>query len=332
MWIKSLGLAVLSRWSAAGRDVLASTVAGALAWFIAQTTFGHPHPVFASIIAIVCLAPGLPSHARQALGLLVGVGIGIVVGELALTVPNDIPLLRGTVSVFIAMMIASSFGLGPVVPIQAGVSTILVFVLGPETAGYVRMMDSAVGIAVALFFSQLLLTPDPVGMVEKPARRLLQELSSGFSQCAAALARSDRTIARAAVKRFSTSHDSLIALNASIDWAQGAVRWSLRGRLAARDVDDVVARYDRRGIKLYASTLMFGEELAGALRQAGVPPPAGLCERVQAIAVLCGSAAAGKTIKQTDWMLPAVAEPVRQEWQACIGYLHVAEDALRAFA
>jgi len=66
-----------------------------LVWFFAQTVFGHPHPIFAAIIAIVCLAPGLPSHNKQALGLLVGVGIGIAVGEFALEFPNNMSLLRG---------------------------------------------------------------------------------------------------------------------------------------------------------------------------------------------------------------------------------------------
>jgi uncharacterized membrane protein YgaE (UPF0421/DUF939 family) len=46
------------------------------------------------------------------------------------------------------MVAASSFGLGPVVPIQAGVSVLLVLTLGPETAGYIRMIDVLIGAAV----------------------------------------------------------------------------------------------------------------------------------------------------------------------------------------
>lgn len=329
--IKHLGLAIIERWSAAIRDVLASTLAGALAWLIAQTVFGHPHPVFAAIVAIVCLAPGIPSHPRQALGMLVGVGIGIAIGELTLLFPDDIPLLRGSISVFVAMIIASSFGLGPVVSIQAGVSTILVFVLGPQTAGYVRMIDSVVGIAVALTFSQVLATPDPVTVVEEAARRMLKGLSSGFSQYDIALAHADWKTAHAALKQVSAARDSVIALNSSISWARHAARWSLRGRLTASAVSAVAARYDRSAIGLYASALLFGEALADALRNDD-PPPQWVSESVHRIAELYGDVASGKSPRQALSLPPIPAGSVRRSWRRCISTLLGAEDALRVFS
>src|SRR3954454_17206931 len=65
---------------------------------------------------------------------------------LALLLPH--PVLRMLFGLFVSMMAASSFGLGPVVPIQAGVSVLLVLTLGPETAGYIRMIDVLIGAAV----------------------------------------------------------------------------------------------------------------------------------------------------------------------------------------
>ncbi|HEX7389080.1 MAG TPA: FUSC family protein, partial [Acidiphilium sp.] len=329
--IKGVVVAIINRWFTAGGDVLASTLAGALAWMVARILFGHPHPVFAAIVAIVCLAPGIPSHRRQALGMLVGVGIGIATGELALLFPTHIPLLRGSVSIFVAMMIASSFGLGPVAPIQAGVSTILVFVLGPETAGYVRMVDSAVGIVVALIFSQLLVTPDPTGVVEKAARRMLAGLSAGFSQYDLALTNTDWRVAHAAVEQVSVARDSVIALDSSMRWARHAVRWSLRGRLVASRVSSVVARYDRQAIRLYASTLLFGEALTDALRKGGPPPP-GLCEHVHRIAELYSELAAGKSPQQELPLSPILMGPVAQSWRPCVSPLLAAENALCTFA
>jgi len=57
------------------------------------------------------------------------------------------------------MMLASLFGLSAVVPIQAGASAMLVLLLGPQSAGFVRFLDVSVGafIGVAvtiLFFRQ----------------------------------------------------------------------------------------------------------------------------------------------------------------------------------
>jgi uncharacterized membrane protein YgaE (UPF0421/DUF939 family) len=43
-----------------------------------------------------------------------------------------------------------------VVPIQAGVSAVLITVFGPATDGPNRLLDVAVGAAVGLLFSQLL--------------------------------------------------------------------------------------------------------------------------------------------------------------------------------
>ncbi|WP_181257451.1 FUSC family protein [Pseudaminobacter soli (ex Li et al. 2025)] len=330
--MKELVRVVIERWSNAWRDVLASSVAGAIAWVIAQKLFGHPYPIFAAIVALICLAPGLPSHARQAMGLLVGVGTGIPIGELALTLGGDLPVLSGSVATFIAMMFASSFGLGPVVPIQAGVSVILVLVMGPMTAGYVRLLDSCVGIVVALLFSQLLVTPDPVGMVKQAAAKLLRELAAAFSASADALERADTAAAQAAMDKFSAAHDSLNALASSLDWACRAARWSLRGRFSAAEIRELAARYDRRSIRIYASGLLFGEALANALRKNESPAPPRLKERVREAARLCEALSSGKV---PESLVPPVDIPLEnlpQSWRICVDRLAAAEDALRAFA
>jgi uncharacterized membrane protein YgaE (UPF0421/DUF939 family) len=150
-----LGHVVLDRWRSAWREVAAATLAGLLAWVVAQRVFDHPHPIFAAIIAIVALGPGISNHRRQAWGLVIGVAIGILVGELVLFIPY--PIVATVIGVFVSMMIASSFGFGPVMPIQAGVSLLLVLTLGPETAGYVRMVDVVIGAAIGLVCGRLLL-------------------------------------------------------------------------------------------------------------------------------------------------------------------------------
>jgi len=61
------------------------------------------------------------------------------------------------IGVLLSMMIASYFGIRPVVPIQAGVSLLLVLKLGAETAGYVRMIDVVIGVIFGLICGRLLL-------------------------------------------------------------------------------------------------------------------------------------------------------------------------------
>jgi len=75
--------------------------------------------------------PGIPSQIRQGLGLIVGVTVGILVGELALMIPADLAAVRMASATFVAMIIAAAFGMAPVVPIQAGASAMLVLLMGP---------------------------------------------------------------------------------------------------------------------------------------------------------------------------------------------------------
>jgi uncharacterized membrane protein YgaE (UPF0421/DUF939 family) len=147
---------IFERGSEAWREALASALGAALSWILAQQLLGHQQPVFAAISAIVCLSPGLPSHTKQTMGLLLGVATGIALGELSLVLPADIPLLRITLAAFLSMIVAASYGQAAVVPIQAGVSAVLITVFGPAADGPNRLLDVAVGAAVGLLFSQLL--------------------------------------------------------------------------------------------------------------------------------------------------------------------------------
>jgi uncharacterized membrane protein YgaE (UPF0421/DUF939 family) len=158
--VAQLAARIFERGSEAWREALASALGAALSWVLAQRLLGHQQPVFAAISAIVCLSPGLPSHTKQTMGLVLGVAPGILIGELSLLLPADIPLLRITLAAFLSMIVAASDGLAAVVPIQAGVSAILITVFGPATDGPNRMLDVAVGAAVGLLFSQMLSSLD----------------------------------------------------------------------------------------------------------------------------------------------------------------------------
>ena len=242
----TIGGQLLSRLRTALPDAAAATVAAALSWLAARALFGHPQPLFAAIAAIVCLAPGLPNHGRQAVGLVLGVATGIAVGEAALFVSDTFPALRLSLATFVAIMVASAYGLLPVVPIQSGVSALLVLALGPETAGTVRLLDVACGTAVGLLFSQVLFTPDPVKQLREGERALLDAIGTAFAEAERALAADDQPRAQAALKQFSDVHGHLVALAGGIDTARSSATWSLRGRLVRRDLRAVAGRFERR--------------------------------------------------------------------------------------
>ncbi|MFO1141119.1 MAG: FUSC family protein [Amaricoccus sp.] len=324
----ALAARVRARIAAAWRDAAAAAVAASLAYALAVLAFGHPRPVFAAITAILCLAPGLPNRGRQATGIILGVATGIVVGELALTLlPGAHPLVRVSLTAFFALTVAAAYGLPPVVPIQAAVSAILVLALGPASAGVVRLLDVLAGIAVGLLFSQVLLTPDPVRLLDDAAEALTARIRAALGQAQAALTAADAARAQAAVEDFSAAYTGLAALTGAIDTARSAARWSLRGRLQGRRVLLVADRYDRRGARLYASALLFGTALASAMARGGEPPPR-LAGRLDHVIRLADPA----TLTEPDDAppIPPIAG-LSEAWRPVVVRLEETIEALAAF-
>ena len=155
-------------WRRAFRESLESALAAGIAWWIGTLVFGPEHtPLFAAVAAVVSLAPGLPSHSRQALGLLLGVVVGIVIGEIALAGIGGTHPAVLALAVFASIMLAVAFEVQPIIGIQAGVSTVIVLVEGQGQSSYARVLDALIGGGVALAFSQVLFTPDPFGIMRE---------------------------------------------------------------------------------------------------------------------------------------------------------------------
>jgi uncharacterized membrane protein YgaE (UPF0421/DUF939 family) len=266
-------------------------------------------------------------------GLLVGVAIGIVVGEFSLLLPGGWPLSRLGVAAFVAIVAASAFGLPPVVPIQSGVSAILVLAFGTETAGAGRMLDVASGALIGLLFSQVLITPSPIRNIDAAARNFFDELATGLRTCAEALQENDRATAEMGLKRLFAARRSVASLDAEIQAARNAARWSLRGRFTAREIRAALQRYDCNTIQLYASALLLGQELANALREVNACFPDGLHKRIVDASQRCKSlaarAAAPVLAGERQNSQSQGAEPAF--WQLCLEYMTAVEVAIATF-
>lgn len=323
------------RWKRVWRDALVASVAAVVTWFLAKFLFGHKLPVFAAISAMICLAPGLPSHSRQAIGMLIGVGTGIVIGDGVLHLPEQWRMLEFALAPFLAMMVAASYGMPPVVPIQAGTSALLVIAIGPESAGETRMLDVLIGSGMGLLFSQVLMTPNPVRAVDEAARGLLTRLADGYRDCAEALRQNDASLSEAALMQLSQAHASIISMNTSLSNARDDAKWSVRGRWVAQELREMVARYDRHAIRLYAATLLFADNMNHALRQSGVPAPESLIQRVDTMAHICATMAAGDPLNMPEGAeVPPDYPRLQAEsvpWVASYHHLDLANKALKAF-
>lgn len=316
---------VSARLKEALADGLEATFAAAIAWLLAQWLFGHSYPVFAAVSAIICLAPGLPNHGRQAIGVILGVTTGILVGEAALLLPETFGAFRVGFATFGAIMIAATYGQGPVTAIQSGVSAVLVLAMGSEVAGTTRMIDVACGTAVGLLFSQVLFTPDPVHQLRAGERSLLNGITSAFRQAEAALAAGDQEQAQAALRTFSDAHSSLVNLATGVDNARVAATWSVRGRLRRRDLRAVASRFARRSSRAYAAALLFGSALATAMQRRPGMAPETLRPGIEAAIELCDLS------KPMADPPPLPLAGVDDDWRRALVRLSEAMESIRLF-
>jgi uncharacterized membrane protein YgaE (UPF0421/DUF939 family) len=182
--------------------ILQCSVAAALAWLVATQVFSHSRPFFAPIAVVICIGVGLgQQRLRRVVELMLGVSVGIGVGDLLISLIGTGPWQLGLV-LALAMTIAVLFGGGPLVTLQAGSSAILVATLLPPggTAGLDRMLDALIGGLLGLA-AIALLPGDPPELARKRGRTLLAELAAALTAAAAAITERDREIAQRALRR-----------------------------------------------------------------------------------------------------------------------------------
>jgi uncharacterized membrane protein YgaE (UPF0421/DUF939 family) len=179
------------------------------------------------------------------------------------------------------------------------------------------------------------MTPDPIRSINGVAERLLRDLADGLRGCAKALAERNVDEANSALHALSLAHADLIGLGTGIQAARSDARWSLRGRLAAEEVQELAARYERHAIRLYASSLLFAEAMANAIRKGAKEPPESLRKRILLIAQRCETLADRGSFGPQSALhdLPPLAEIVPQDrlWSPVLHRLELMEEALSAF-
>jgi uncharacterized membrane protein YccC len=192
----------LERLHVAWRSVLQAGVAAGLAWVVATQVFGHDQPFFAPVSAIVTLGLTSARRGRRAVELAIGVAVGIAVGDLLVFLIGVGPAQLALV-VMLATAIALFLGSGQMLATQAAVSAALVATIQPPTHGvtFARFLDALAGGTIALLVNGLVLPANPVRVVQRAARAVLEELAATLEDTAAAILERDRRLAEAALIR-----------------------------------------------------------------------------------------------------------------------------------
>lgn len=147
-----------------------TALAAGLSWLVALHVVGHGTPFFAPIAAVVCLGLTSGRRLRRVLELIVGVSLGIGIGDGLLSVIGTGPWQLALV-VALAMSIAVLLDGGPVITTQAAVSAILVatLYLPGDMTGVSRMVDALIGGVTALVMV-VALSPRLVGVLTSVRR------------------------------------------------------------------------------------------------------------------------------------------------------------------
>lgn len=206
--------------------LLQGTGAATAAWFIAKHIANHPDPFFAPMSAFIALNASRGERGLNTVRLLLGVIVGIVVGELTVAVLGA-SYKSLAVAVFTATVIARALSDVRIMVAQAATASILIVAVAGGEAGPHRLQDALIGAGVALVFSQFLFTPEPVRLVRGAEKSALSGIAGGLELTARALESSDPHLAQDAMSTFLGLHDRLAELERMRKAGPRIVRHSL---------------------------------------------------------------------------------------------------------
>ncbi len=224
----------LKRISSDSWPVLQGAIAATLAWVIADLLVGGHDPFFAPIAAFVGLNASLGERGLNAVRLLFGAVIGIAAGELTVAALGD-GYASLALAVLAATAVARGFGGARIVLAQAAAGA-------NGEAGTQRLTDALIGVGVALVFSQVLFSPEPLALLRRAESAALADMAEGLRLTARALEFDDDDVAEQAMSRLRSLRDRLSELGetraASGRVARRSAAW--RGQIApvVRETED----------------------------------------------------------------------------------------------
>jgi Fusaric acid resistance protein-like len=200
-----------AKWAVDASPVVQGTAAATVAWLIADRFVGNTDPFFAPIAAVIALNAPLGERGLNAFRLLTGVIVGIAAGETATFVFGG---GAGTLAVAMvaAMTAARALGGARVTIAQAAVGAILTVVAASGEAGPERIVDALIGAGVALVFSQLLFSPEPVALLRRAETAALADMADGLELSARSLEGDDAELAERGLERLRGLRDRLAEL------------------------------------------------------------------------------------------------------------------------
>lgn len=216
--------------------IIQCSLGAALAWFIAHNVIGHPEPFFAPTAAIVSIGISFGARLRRSVELVVGVAVGIGIGDLFIAQAGTGVWQVGLV-VAAAMACSVFLDGGSIITIQAAGSAVLVSTLSQSAgAGPSRMIDALVGGLVGVLMVGLI-PLHPVRRAREHAADVLSVMSKSMITCADGLLEQDSDKVHEALTAVRATQKQIDALRSALEGGREVSRisplyWNSRKRLA----------------------------------------------------------------------------------------------------
>jgi|SRR5664279_4549056 len=248
------------------RTLLRLSVATSGAYFIATNLLDHQQAFFAPIAAVIVLIVGAGKRGRILLELVLGVAVGVLMGELLV-----LGIGRGAwqmaLVVVLTVVTATLLGLKGMALNQAATSSVLLAgvlpAVGAGNPAITRFLDAFVGGVMGL--AMILLIPrNPVRDIDREVQRVLSRLADILERLAQAMRTVDVDLADAqlAIARDMQPQVDVMtstAANVTEIARMSPVRWRQRQHVrtyvaTVRDLDNAVR--DARVLARKTSTLL----------------------------------------------------------------------------
>ncbi|MFI6233355.1 aromatic acid exporter family protein [Micromonospora sp. NPDC050784] len=213
-------------------------VAATIAWFVGYQFLDNPAPVLAPTTAVGIVAAAMGSRLRRTVELLVGVVLGLAVGDTLMPLFGIGAWQTGLV-VVLAIIVAILLKGGGSLLTQAGGTAVLIATLEPPVRdlSVPRFVDAAVGGLVGLAVGLLVVPIHPQRTVQRLAEPVLDPAIAAMHDLAAALRLRDLDGAQRSLEALRGLGSRLTALDEGLGAAQEVVRlaplrWRERPSLA----------------------------------------------------------------------------------------------------
>ena len=204
----------VERWRDRIFFIVQCALAAGVAWALARHVVGHQQPFFAPVAAMVCLGFSFGQRLRRVAEVMVGVSVGVGVGDLFVKFFGT-GVAQIVFVIALAMSIAVLLGAGTLMTTQAGVQAAIVTTLLPHAgAGFSRWLDAVIGGVVALAAA----TIAPAAAIRRPrqqASEVLNELAAILIETAEGLRESDEDKVTDALRRARASESLLDELRSA---------------------------------------------------------------------------------------------------------------------